>query len=70
MTFLWRFEEEPVFGGVNPFNDLASSDYYYKAVLWAAENGVAYGNGDGTFAPGVQCSRAQVVTFLSRALAK
>ena len=70
VTFLWRYEGEPVCGDGNPFTDLYSDAYYYKAVLWAAENGVAYGNGDGTFAPDDRCSRAQVVTFLARALAK
>ena len=69
VTFLWRAagKPEPVITE-NPFLDVKSSEYYYKAVLWAAENGITTGtkNGD-TFEPDAKCNRAQIVTFLSRA---
>jgi len=51
----------------NPFGDVAEQDYYYDAVLWAVENGITNGMGEGVFAPGAVCNRAQVVTFLWRA---
>ena len=41
--------------------------YYYEAVLWAAENGITLGTGDGKFSPDNDCLRAQIVTFLYRA---
>ena len=68
VTFLWRAagcpEPETT---VNPFVDVTEGDFYYKAVLWALENGITTGI-DGThFAPYAPCSRAQVVTFLWRA---
>ena len=42
--------------------------YYYDAVLWAVENGITNGMGDGTFAPDATCTRGQIVTFLYRAM--
>ena len=68
VTFLWRAagEPEPKLK-VNPFRDVSASAYYYKAVLWAVENGVTTGNSGGTFNPNGECTRAQVVTFLWRA---
>ena len=68
VTFLWRSAgcPEPV-GKVNPFTDVQESDFYYKAVLWAAENGITTGVTADRFAPYAPCNRAQVVTFLWRA---
>ena len=43
--------------------------YYYDAVLWAAENGITGGVDDTHFAPNATCTRAQIVTFIYRALA-
>lgn len=67
-TFLWRSkgESEPA-GGSNPFADVSEDDYFYKAVLWAVENGVTSGTSDSTFSPDSPCTRAQIVTFLHRA---
>ena len=42
------------------------SAYYYKAVLWASENGVTGVYSDGSFRLNGECSRAQMVTFLYR----
>ena len=69
VTFLWRAlgQPEPT-NAKNPFRDVKTSDYFYKAVLWAKENGVTSGTGDGsTFDPNVVCNRGQIVTFLYRA---
>ena len=68
VTFLWRAKgmPEPV-TTVNPFNDVKPDSYFYKAVLWASENGIAAGRNGGTvFAPSDPVSRANVVTFLYR----
>ena len=40
--------------------------YYGKAVLWAVENGITKGTSDTTFSPDMECSRAQMATFLRR----
>ena len=50
----------------NPFTDVKPSDYYYKAVLWAVENGITNGTSKTTFSPNQVCTRAQIVTFLWR----
>ena len=69
VTFLWRAAGKPEPTRTeNPFVDVKSSDYFYKAVLWAVEKGITNGTGDGTtFEPNSNCNRAQIVTFLSRA---
>lgn len=71
VTFLWRANgcPEPE-TSENPFWDVASSDYYYKAVLWAVENGITAGYYEHLFAPDDTITRAQFVTFLYRAEGK
>ena len=68
VTFLWRAagSPEPV-AAVNPFADVQESDFYYKAVLGAVENGITYGLTEDRFGPYALCNRAQIVTFLWRA---
>ena len=69
VTFLWRAAGSPdPVSAVNPFSDVKQSDYYYKAVLWAVENGITSGISATRFGPGNVCTRAQVVTFLWRAV--
>lgn len=67
VTFLWRAAGSPEPTTINnPFDDVKSDKYYYKAVLWAAETGVTSGTSDTTFSPNASCTRSQVVTFLWR----
>jgi hypothetical protein len=68
VTFLWRLAGRPEpKTRVSPFSDVRdSSKYYYKAVLWAAENKITAGYSDGTFRPNATCLREHVVTFLYR----
>ena len=67
-TFLWRAAGEPEpSSNVNPFTDIKESDYFYKAVLWAVEEGITAGYGSDTiFNPNGSCTRGQVATFLLR----
>ena len=51
----------------NPFTDISKNDYFYDAVLWAADKGITSGVTDTLFAPNSSCTRAQMVTFLWRA---
>lgn len=69
VTFLWRAVgcPEPRITD-NPFADVAKTDYFYKAVLWAVESGVTSGISDTGFSPYATCSEAQIVTFLWRTL--
>ena len=47
--------------------DVKSTDFFYKPVLWAVENGITAGLDATHFGPTSGCNRAQVVTFLYRA---
>lgn len=48
------------------FTDVKTSDYFNDAVNWAVKNGITAGTSANTFGPNVNCTRAQVVTFLWR----
>ena len=65
VTFLWRMAGKPnPKSTVNKFSDVHTTDYYYKATLWASENKILAGYDDGTFRPKGECLRRQMVTFL------
>ena len=67
VTFLWRAEgsPEPTISS-NPFMDVSPKEYYYKAVLWAYNEGIVAGTSKTTFSPNRGCTRAQTVSFLYR----
>ena len=68
VTFLWREagSPEPTTNSCG-FTDVKDGSYYEKAVIWAAEKGIAKGTSESTFSPDKACTRAEVVTFLWRA---
>ena len=70
VTFLHRYagNPEPAITE-NPFHDAAPGQFYSTAILWAVENGITNGLNATTFGVNNPCSRAQVVTFLYRAIA-
>lgn len=69
VTFLWRYYGQPSPSSLdNPFVDVSPSSVFYKAILWAAEEGITQGYGNNDFQPNRICSRWQVVTFLHRAM--
>ncbi|MDE7242915.1 MAG: S-layer homology domain-containing protein [Oscillospiraceae bacterium] len=71
VTFLWRAMGEPEpQTRTNPFQDVKTSDYYYKPVLWAYENNITTGTAPAAFSPRDTCTNGQVVTFLWRANGK
>lgn len=67
VTFLWRAAgcPEPE-SSVCQFVDVPKGSFYYKAVMWAAEEGITAGVTADHFQPGATVTRAQVVTFLWR----
>ena len=67
VTFLWRANGSPEPSIANPFTDVKSSAFSYKAILWAVEMGITTGATPTTFNPKGSCTREQVVTFLWRA---
>lgn len=69
VAFLWRAAGNPEpTSANNPFNDVKESDYFYKPVLWAVENGIAAGTSSDAFSPNTTCSSAHIITFLYRAM--
>ncbi len=68
VTFLWRAAGQPEpKSSTSPFTDVQDPRaYYYKAVLWAVENGITTGMTETSFKPNLVCTRGQVVTFLWR----
>ena len=70
VTMLWRTAGQPTAGGTANFTDVPADSYYASAVAWAVENGITDGVGDGRFDPAATCTRAQIATFLWRAMAE
>ena len=66
VTILYRLEGEPYVSNSTSFTDVSASDYYGKAVQWAATNGIVSGVGNGKFSPNDSITREQMVTILHR----
>lgn len=66
VMFIWRFFGEPEATTTTDFKDVPENAIYYKAVQWAAENGITNGTGNGNFSPDREVSRGMVVTMLNR----
>ena len=67
VTFLWRQAGAPVVNYAISFTDVDANAYYVEAVRWAVSEGVTVGTSDTTFSPDMDCTRAQIVTFMYRA---
>ncbi len=50
------------------FADVPAGEWYANSVLWAAQRGITTGTEPGRFSPSTVCTRAQMVTFLWRAM--
>ena len=71
VTFLYRMLAPPAVGEeTRTFADVPQGAYYCESVRWAAAAGVTTGKTDELFAPEDSCTRAQIVTFLYRAMAE
>ena len=66
VTFLYRALGKQTNSSTR-FSDVPAGSYYADAVSWAVENNVTNGTGAATFGPNLDCTRAQIVTFLYRA---
>lgn len=60
LTFLWRAAGSPEPQGTVEPEGFDGTEYYYRAALWAAEQGMV----EGGFAPDELCTRAMAVTFM------
>ena len=63
-SVLYRLAGEPAVTAENPFTDVPADRWYTDAVIWAAENGIVVGCGDGTFRPNAPATRAQTAVML------
>ena len=70
VTFLYRASGIPAVSGSAAFSDVATDAYYADAVAWAEKKGITTGIGGGLFGSNNDCTRAQIVTFLWRAMAE
>ena len=63
-TVLYSNEGKPATSIANPFSDVKDGAWYYNAVLWAKEKGVADGKSDGTFGPNNNITRQDLALML------
>ena len=66
VTVLYRMAGSPEVTAENPFTDVPADTWYTDAVIWASENGITAGVGNGKFDPDAACTRGQIATFLYR----
>ena len=66
VTILYRLENEPEVTGENPFTDVEDGKWYTDAVIWAAENKIVEGYGNGKFKSNDDITREQLATILYR----
>ena len=55
--------------GTMPFTDVKESDWFYSYVKTMYDNELVSGTTPTTFSPNERCTRAQIVTFIYRAMA-
>lgn len=67
VTVLWRMEgsPEPEESDLS-FDDVKAEAWYYKPVLWAAQNGIVKGTGGAAYDPTAHQTREQIALILQR----
>ena len=63
-VILYAMAGEPTVTGESPFTDVPAGCWYTDAIVWAAQNGIVCGFGDGTFRPNEAVTRAQAAVML------
>lgn len=63
-VILYAMAGEPAVTGDGPFTDVPAGCWYTDAIVWAAQNGIVCGFGDGTFRPNETVTRAQAAVML------
>ncbi len=66
VTVLYRLEDEPQVAGDDGFSDTVAGQWYSDAVLWATEQGVVNGYGNGLFGPDDNITQEQLRLIMSR----
>ena len=65
-VIFYRMAGSPEVTGDSAFTDVENGPgtaWYYNAVLWAQQNGIVSGYGDGTFRPGTNITREQLAVI-------
>ena len=65
-TVLYRMAGSPAVSGEDSFTDTTSGSWYSDAVLWASQNGVVNGYGNGLFGTDDPTTQEQLATMLWR----
>jgi hypothetical protein len=63
---LYNLQEDPQVTTENPFDDVDESQWYATAVIWAYQEGVVEGYGDGNFGPEDEITRQDLAVMLWR----
>jgi len=63
---LWNMEGQPAVAFRDEFSDVADGQWYSTAIIWALDEGVMIGYGDGRFGPADNITREQFATTLRR----
>lgn len=67
VTMVYRLAGEPtVEATTSKFTDVKENSYYFKATVWAEQNGIINGTSETTFEPDAFVTREQMVTILYR----
>ena len=64
VQILYKMDGQPATEGDLAFQDVKQGDWFYNAILWAYENGVANGTSATTFNPNGDVTREQIASFL------
>lgn len=65
-TVLYRMADEPAVAGEIAFADVESGKWYTDAIIWAADNDIIGGYGNGEFGTDDPITREQIVTIIWR----
>lgn len=66
VAMLYRYEGEPAVTEASKFSDVESGQWYTNAIVWASENGIVDGYGNGLFGTNDSVTREQIATILMR----
>ena len=66
VQILYNWAGKPEVTGSSKFSDVADSAWYAKPVIWATENRIVKGKGNGKFDPNAPVTREEMVVMLYR----
>ena len=63
-VMLYNLAGEPATSGINPFTDVPNT-WYTEPIIWAYENGIVSGAGNGKFNPNGELTREQLAVMMA-----